>query len=122
MSPGGVVILDDMMPRNSLEAFRNCEATGSYLIVGLDLSSTVLDDAYEDLVPTLTAADPQTVPEDWLHRRESFDPHQIADSDVWDEVVALRTADAQRSAYEPLWKKLAALPRLGDLAGDDPHL
>jgi hypothetical protein len=146
MSPGGVVILDDMIPRSSLEAYRirrtgrswtgdifkvhevlrtyrpdltllpvNCEATGSYLIVGLDPSSTVLDDAYESVLPQLTSPDPQTVPDAWLRRRECHDPHQVIDSDVWDEVRALRAADAARSAYAPLWERLAGLPTLGDV-------
>jgi hypothetical protein len=146
-SPGGVLMLDDMLPRSSLEAYRirrtarswtgdvfkvhdilrtyrpdltllpvNCFGTGGYLVVGLDPSSTVLDDAYDSLVPTLTSPDPQTVPDSWLRRRKCCDPRQLIESDVWDEVVALRAADAPRSEYAPLWERLAALPRLGDPA------
>lgn len=145
MSPGGVVILDDMIPRNSLEAYRvrrtgpwagdvfkvhsvlrehrpdltlvplNAEPTGSYLVVGLDPRNTVLDEAYESLVPFLTSPDPQTVDEAWLDRRTAVDPAALLDSDIWPELVSLRNAGAERSAYAHLWKRLSELPTLGSL-------
>ena len=144
MSPGGVVILDDMLPRSSLEAYRirrtgpswtgdifkvhqvlrdhrpdltlmplNTEPTGSYLVVGLDPQSRVLDEVYPSLVPMLTAHDPQVVSTEWLERHGAYDPAQVVSSDVWAEVVQLRNADSPRSAYAPLWERLAALPTLG---------
>jgi len=143
MSPGGVLIMDDMIPRSSLEAYRvrrtkawagdvfkvhtvlrehrpdltlvplNAEPTGSYLVVGLDPSSTVLDEAYDSLVPFLTSRDPQTVDEVWLDRRTAVDPRALLDCDIWPEVVLLRNAGADRSAYAHLWKRLAELPTLG---------
>jgi len=143
MSPGGVIVLDDMIPRNSLEAYRvrrtgpwagdvfkvhtvlrehrpdltlvplNAEPTGSYLVVGVDPSSTVLGEAYESLVPFLTTPDPQTVDAEWLERKAAVDPAALLECDIWAEVVALRNGGAERQEYAHLWKRLAGLPRLG---------
>jgi hypothetical protein len=136
VAPGGVVVLDDVLPRNDLEAYRvrrtqawagdvfkvhavlqqyrpdltllplNTQPTGSYMILGTDPSSTVLDEAYESLVPYLTSKDPQKVDIEWLERRDSVDPAVLLRSDVWDEVVRLRNAGAERDAFTDLWKAL----------------
>lgn len=136
MSPGGVIILDDMLPRNSLEAQRirrttswagdvykvhdvlrrhrpdltilpvNTEPTGSYLVVGLDPTSTVLDEVYDAELPRLSAPDPQTVDADWLRRTDAYAPSAILSSPVWGELRALRDRDAAASAYTELWKQL----------------
>lgn len=141
MSPGGVIVLDDMLPRNSLEAQRvrrtlswagdvykvhdvlrryrpdltllpiNTEPTGSYLIVGLDPTSTVLDDAYEEMLPTLRAPDPQTVDPAVRRRTEAYDPTTILSTPVGDELRALRDRDAPAEEYTDLWEQLRALPR-----------
>ena len=140
MAPGGVILLDDMLPRNSLEAYRirrthnwtgdvykvhqvlqayrpdlivipvNTGPTGSYLIVGLDPSSIVLDDHYATIEPTITGADPQIVPQDWLERRTAVDATTLLASDVWARVVELRNAGAGAEAFAPLWRDLAGLP------------
>lgn len=144
MAPGGVIVLDDMLPRNSLEAFRvrrtkawagdvfkvhevlrthrpdltiipvSTGPTGSYLVVGLDPTSTVLEGVYESLVPFLTSSDPQEVSPEWADRRECFDPDVVLGSGVFEEVVRLREAGAGREEYTELWKKLASLPLLID--------
>lgn len=136
MSPGGVIILDDMLPRNSLEAQRirrttswagdvykvhevlrrhrpdltilpiNTEPTGSYLVVGLDPTSTVLDEIYESVLPELSSADPQTVDADWLRRTHAFQPSPILSSPVWAELRSLRDRDAPAADYTHLWQAL----------------
>lgn len=136
MSPGGVIILDDMLPRNSLEAQRirrttswagdvykvhevlrrhrpdltilpiNTEPTGSYLVVGLDPTSTVLDEVYEKVLPELSSPDPQTVDKDWLQRTNAYQPRQILSSPVWAQVRELRDRDAAAGEYTALWQQL----------------
>lgn len=137
MSPGGVVILDDMLPRNSLEGQRirrtsawagdvykvddvlrrhrpdltilpiNTDPTGSYLVVGLDPTSTVLDEVYPDELPRLSAPDPQTVDAEWCRRTHAHEPSGIMSSPVWAEVRALRDRDAPAEDYTHLWQALA---------------
>lgn len=139
MSPGGVVILDDMLPRNSLEAQRirrtsawagdvykvhellrrhrpdltllpiNTEPTGSYLIVGLDPTSAVLDDVYAEVLPELSAPDLQTVDPDWLRRTNAYDPKAILSSPVWAQVRSLRDRGASAGEYTDLWRQLREL-------------
>ncbi|HWC21855.1 MAG TPA: class I SAM-dependent methyltransferase [Flexivirga sp.] len=136
MSPGGVVILDDMLPRNSLEAQRirrtvswagdvykvhevlrrhrpdltllpiNTDPTGSYLIVGLDPTSTVLDEVYEQVLPELSAPDPQKVDTDWVRRTHAYDPKAVMSSPVWAKVRALRDGGASAADYTELWQEL----------------
>jgi len=136
MSPGGVIILDDMLPRNSLEAQRirrtvawagdvykvhtvlrkyrpdltilpvNTEPTGSYLVLGLDPTSTVLDEVYEQVLPELSAPDPQTVDLSWLRREDAHAPEALLSSPVWEQLRALRDGGAGFEDYQPLWEQL----------------
>jgi len=146
MSPGGVVVMDDVIPRNSLEASRvrrtgpwagdvfkvhevlrehrpdltllplSTEPTGSYMIVGLDPASTVLDEAYESLLPFLTSPDPQVVATDWAERRACLDPAAVLGSAALDEVVRLRDAGAGREEFSGLWQQLSEIPPLARTA------
>lgn len=139
MSPGGVIILDDMLPRNSLEANRirrtsawagdvykvhdvlrrhrpdltllpiNTEPTGSYLVVGLDPTSTVLDKVYEEVLPQLSAPDPQKADADWLRRTHAYEPKAILSSPVWAQVRSLRDRGADAAEYTELWQQLRKL-------------
>ena len=142
MSPGGVVILDDMLPRNSLEAFRirrtrgwtgdvykvhevlatyrpdltlvpiSTYPTGSYMVVGLDPTNTVLDDHYAEIEPTLTGQDPQVVPQEWLERRTAVDAERVLGLDVWKQLAELHHGGAAptRDQVAPLWTPLRELP------------
>lgn len=135
MSPGGVIVLDDMLPRNSLEASRirytrawtgdvfkvhdilrryrpdltlvpvNTEITGSYMVVGLDPTNTVLDEKYEEFRGELEAKDPQTVDTAWLQRQATFDPRAILGSPAWARLRELRAAGADRAAYTEVWQE-----------------
>lgn len=119
MSPGGVVILDDMLPRNSLEAFRirrtrgwtgdvykvhdilatyrpdltlvpiSTYPTGSYMVVGVDPANTVLDDHYAEIEPKLKTPDPQVVPQEWLERRTAVDAEQVLGLEIWKQLAEL---------------------------------
>lgn len=139
MSPAGVIVLDDMLPRNPLEAARdrmtgpwtgdvykvaeflrehrpdltvipvNTSPTGTVIVVGLDPSSTVLADRYEDLLPVCLAEDPQQVPEDLMERIGSVDAAALLESPAWAQLVAARTDSADITA---ITATLAALPRV----------
>jgi len=134
MSPGGVVILDDMLPRNSLEAYRirrtrswtgdvykvhevlaryrpdltlipiSTYPTGSYLVVGLDPANTVLDEHYDEIEPTLTGPDPQVVPQEWLERRTAVDAERVLGLDLW-----TRLAELHHSGTTPTRGQVAPL-------------
>jgi len=142
MSPGGVVILDDMLPRNSLEAYRirrtrgwtgdvykvhevlatyrpdltlipiSTYPTGSYMVVGLDPTSTVLDDHYAEIEPTLTHPDPQVVPQEWLERRTAVDAEAVLGLDVWKQLADLHHTGTTPTSEQvaPLWEQLRDLP------------
>lgn len=146
MSPGGVVILDDMLPRNSLEAFRirrtrgwtgdvykvheilaeyrpdltlvtvSTYPTGSYLVVGLDPSSTVLADHYAEIERRLVTPDPQVVPEEWLERRTAVDADRLLELDTWKRLGELHRGSASltRDDVAPLWRPLRELPTVWD--------
>jgi len=144
MAPGGVVVLDDVLPRNHLEAYRirrtgpwsgdvfkvlsvlqthrpdltvvpiNTSPTGTLLVAGLDPTNTALADAYPDIEPTLTTPDPQTVPADLLHRTAAVDPRDLLGSDVLTRAVALRDKDGTTADFAALYAELNDLPRYGD--------
>lgn len=139
MSPAGVIVLDDMIPRNSLEAYRirrttawagdvykvhqvlatyrpdltiipvNAFATGSYLVVGLDPTSTVLDDHYAEIEAQIATPDPQVVPQEWLERRTAVDARSLLALDAWKRLVERRDSASPEELAE-IWQELAALP------------
>ena len=143
MSRAGVIVLDDMLPRNSLEAYRirrtkawtgdvyklhevlttyrpdltiipvNARLTGSYLVVGLDPDSTVLEEHYDEIEARIATPDPQVVPQDWLERRTAVDAATLLGLDVWEKLAAARDPEPSPGALAPLWAELAALPRVG---------
>ena len=131
-SPSGVVVFDDVLPRSVSEAARNRHTvawagdvykvalaleryrpdltvvplntapTGVLLVLGLDPSSTVLADRYEEIVAEFAAEDPQPVPDDVLHRRTAADPRRVAESSVWAELAAARESGGPWPSLEPL--------------------
>ncbi|MDQ3176818.1 MAG: class I SAM-dependent methyltransferase [Actinomycetota bacterium] len=118
--PTSVIVLDDMLPRSTAEAARvqcrgawagdvfkavevirsrrsdlavipvNTRPTGVVVVIGVDPLSTALADCYDDVLPALTAGDPQTVPDHVLSRTGAADPAALAASPVWAELRALR--------------------------------
>jgi predicted O-methyltransferase YrrM len=138
MSPAGVVLLDDMLPRNSLEAARdrrtaawagdvfkvadilrsyrpdltiipvNTSPTGTVLVLGLDPTSRVLEDNYDAALAACLAPDPQVVPEETLHRTHAVDPKTLMESPVWAKLVGLRKKNVSRAALDKALGTLTA--------------
>ena len=138
MSPAGVVLIDDMLPRNSLEAARdrrtaewagdvfkvadilrhyrpdltvipvNTSPTGTVIVLGLDPSSRVLDDDYDAALAICLAPDPQVVPDETLKRTHAADPVTLMASPAWARLVALRKKTVNRAALDKVLASLAA--------------
>jgi Methyltransferase domain len=139
----GVVVLDDMLPRDVAEAARdrhtgdwagdvfkmigilrdrrpdlvvlpvNTEPTGVLVITALDPSSAVLRDSYDELLPELESADPQEVPEGILSRTVSVSAKSVLASTAWKRLVELREADADRASVARAVAGLRRIKRLG---------
>jgi predicted O-methyltransferase YrrM len=120
MAPTGVIVLDDVMPRNVLEAARdrlttswtgdvykvvdiireqrpdltvipiNTSATGTAIVLGADPTSTVLEENYEQNLALCQGPDPQPVPDAVLHREHAVDVSAVTDPGWWARLRALR--------------------------------
>ena len=142
-SKGTVVIFDDVLPRNDLEAYRirrtvdwagdvykiwsilreyrpdlvviplNTSPTGKMLVTNLDPISTVLEDNLDDITKRLTSPDPQKVDPAILHREEAIDPTILLNHSALIQLVKLRNEKAQADEYQEVWDQLRAIPRLG---------
>lgn len=129
-TPTSVVVFDDVLPRSEAEAARerhtslwagdpfkmtavleryrpdlaivplDTEPTGMLLVLGLDPTSTVLADHYDEIVDQ-HATDGQ-VPDDVLDRRAAADPRLVAALPLWEELAAARTAGTSLPDLEPL--------------------
>jgi hypothetical protein len=119
--PCSVVVFDDMLPRNQLEARRrrasaawagdvykvgdtlrglrpdlvaleiDTTPTGTLVVINTDPSNRVLDAAYDHLVVEYVAPDPQVVPEPILTRRRAMKGDDLLSSPVWRDICGLRT-------------------------------
>jgi hypothetical protein len=108
-----VIVFDDMFPRTVDEAARDrytnawtgdvfhmqdvlrtyrpdltvlvadTNPTGLLLVTGLDPTSTVLADAYDEIVARYVKDDPQDVPDDVLRRAGALDPAKLLQSPLW---------------------------------------
>jgi len=140
MADTGVIVLDDVLPRNGLEAARdrktepwtgdvykvveilhrqrpdlvallvNTAPTGTAVIVGVDRTSTVLKDAYTAEEPYLLHPDPQTPPQDYLDRSISIEPDVLLESPVWEQLVNKRESGSTAD-LQALWDELRSLAR-----------
>jgi hypothetical protein len=138
MADTGVVVLDDVLPRNGLEAARdrktlswtgdvykvvdilrrrrpdlvvllvNTDPTGTAVVLGADQASTILKDAYAEEEPYLLRPDPQTPPQAYLDRSIAIEPDVLLESPVWEELVAVRESGASADLF-PLWAELRSL-------------
>jgi hypothetical protein len=109
----GAIVFDDILPRTVDEAARDritrawtgdvykllgvlarhrpdliclrigTEPTGLLLVVGLDPTSRVLAERYDDIVRELVTPDPQVVPTDVLERHGVLDPQAVLDASFW---------------------------------------
>jgi hypothetical protein len=138
MADTGVVVLDDVLPRNGLEAARdrktepwtgdvykvveilrrrrpdlvvlivNTAPTGTAVVLGVDQASSILKDAYPKEEPYLLQSDPQTPPLEYLDRSIAIEPDALLESPVWEEIVSVRGSGASAHLAE-LWDQLRAL-------------
>ena len=138
MADTGVVVLDDVLPRNGLEAARdrktepwtgdvykvveilrrrrpdlvvlivNTAPTGTAVVLGVDQASAVLKDAYAQEEPYLLQPDPQTPPLEYLDRSIAIEPDALLESPVWEEIVSVRDSGASAHLVE-LWDQMRAL-------------
>jgi hypothetical protein len=127
-SPGSIIVLDDMLPRTVAEAARdrytaawtgdvfkvaavleayrpdlivirlNTRRTGMVLVVGLDPTSRLLTEKYDEILAEYVTADPQAVPAEILQRTTAASPKKVLRSPVWAELVAARDAGASPPA------------------------
>ena len=128
-SPGTVVVLDDVLPRNDLEAFRvrrtgawtgdvfrvypvlleyrpdlilipmNTAPTGTLLITNLDPTNRVLHHNYDEIVKSLDRPDPVIVPDDLKRRKVAADPVVVETFSGWSRWVELRDGGAPAKDY-----------------------
>ena len=138
MADTGVVVLDDVLPRNGLEAARdrktepwtgdvykvveilrrrrpdlvvlliNTAPTGTAVVLGVNSASTILKDAYAQEEDYLLRPDPQMPPQEYMERSIVIEPDVLLKSPVWDELVAIREAGASAD-LSPLWAELRSL-------------
>ena len=131
-TPTSVVVVDDVLPRSEAEASRerhtslwagdtfkiaavlkqyrpdlttmllDTEPTGMLLVLGLDPSSSVLAERYDEIVARYATDDPQRVPYDELHRRAAADPRLVADLPLWEELATARSTGTALPPLEPL--------------------
>lgn len=124
----GVIVLDDMLPRNVDEAARDrhtgawtgdvyklmtvlrdlrpdlvvipvdTEPTGVLVVLGADRSSRVLADRYDDIIREWVVPDPQAVPDDVLTRRDAVDPEALLAADIWPTLVKARRRRSGRES------------------------
>jgi Methyltransferase domain len=120
MADTGVVVLDDVLPRNGLEAARdrktepwtgdvykvveilrrrrpdlvvllvNTAPTGTAIVVGVEQTSTLLRDVYTEEEPDLLRPDPQTPPQEYMDRSIAVEPDVLLESPVWEQLVEKR--------------------------------
>lgn len=137
MARTGVVVLDDMLPRNAVEAARdrltsswagdvykvaeilrrkrpdllvllvNTSPTGTVVIVGLDPATAVKDAVYEAELAYCLAPDPQQVPPGYLDRSEAVNAEELLGLSVWEELAKRR--DDSEPALDDLWEQLRGL-------------
>jgi hypothetical protein len=122
----GVVVFDDILPRDLDEAARNrrtrawagdvykideilarhrpdlirlrvgTHPTGLLLVLGLDPDSSVLDDRYDDIIREAVVPDPQRVPPQVVARRGALDPEAVLAAPFWGVLRELREHDVPR--------------------------
>jgi len=138
MADTGVIVFDDVLPRNALEAARerktlswagdvykvveilrrrrpdlvvllvNTANTGTAVVVGFDQASTTLKDGYAEEEDYLLQPDPQTLPQEYLDRSIAVEPDILLESPVWERLVASREPGSSADLAS-LWDELRKL-------------
>jgi hypothetical protein len=120
-----VVVFDDQLPRNIDEAARDRHTTawtgdvykiipvlqryrpdlrvvvmdtaptGVTVVFGMDPTSTVLSDKYDEIIETYLLKDPQQVPDELLTRSAAMTPDDLFGASFWDSLIAAREAGSE---------------------------
>lgn len=142
MNRAGIVVLDDVLPRNALEAARNrltsawagdvykslevlerhrpdllvllvnTYPTGTAIVIGVDPGSNVLKEVYDEELPYLESEDPQSPPEYFMTRSTAIDPKAALQSEAW-ELLARARHSGDYSLVAAAKDALRAVPRIG---------
>ena len=146
MADTGVVVFDDVLPRNGLEAARdrkteswtgdvykvvemlrrrrpdlvvllvNTATTGTAVVLGVDQASTILKDAYAEEEQYLLRPDPQTLRQEYLDRSIAVEPEILLKSPVWEQLVAIRESGTSAD-LSPIWAELRSTGPLTIVVG-----
>jgi hypothetical protein len=138
MADAGVIVIDDVLPRNGLEAARdrktepwtgdvykvieilrrrrpdlvvlliNTAPTGTAVVVGVDQASTILKDAYPAEEQYLLQPDPQTPPQEYLDRSIATEPDVLLASGMWSQLARIREQGVSAD-LGALWGELRSL-------------
>jgi len=138
MADTGVIVIDDVLPRNGLEAARdrktepwtgdvykvieilrrrrpdlvvlliNTAPTGTAVVVGVDQASTILRDSYAAEEHYLRQPDPQTPPQEYMNRSIATEPDVLLASGVWSQLASIRESRMSADLRE-LWGELRSL-------------
>jgi len=138
MADTGVIVIDDVLPRNGLEAARdrktepwtgdvykvieilrrrrpdlvvlliNTAPTGTAVVVGVDQASTILRDSYAAEEHYLRQPDPQTPPQEYMDRSIATEPDVLLASGVWSQLASIRESRMSADLRE-LWGELRSL-------------
>jgi Methyltransferase domain len=138
MADTGVVVFDDVLPRNGLEAARdrkteswtgdvykvleilrrrrpdlivllvNTATTGTAVVVGVDQASNLLKGVYAEEEQYLLRPDPQRPPQAYLDRSIAVEPEVLLESLVWKQLIAIRESGASAD-LSPIWAELRSL-------------
>lgn len=147
MDRAGVVVFDDVLPRNPLEAARhrltaawagdvykaievlgrhrpdllvllvNTHPTGTAIVIGVDTDSEVLKNVYDSELPYLESDDPQSPPEDFMTRSLAVDPKAVLSSEAW-ELLACARQSGDHTLVAAAKDALRAVPRLGVMTAE----
>jgi len=140
--PASVMVFDDMLPRSVEEAARSrgtrewagdvykviavlhryrpdliaipvdSKPTGLLVVLAPDSQSTVLRDAYDEIIAANVGDDPQPVPASVLHRDGAVEPGVLLASGVWAAIVDARGGSVPRDEVATLLRH-----ELGPLIG-----
>jgi hypothetical protein len=124
----GVVIIDDVLPKDAVMAARNAttriwsgdvykiiailarhrpdlirvpvdtQPGGFLLVLGLDPASEVLDDRFDEIVLGAVRPDPQRVPAAVTERRGAVDPRSVLEAPFWSLLKDMRERGVPRRA------------------------
>jgi predicted O-methyltransferase YrrM len=142
LAPTGVIVFDDVLPRNALESARvrrtrvwagdvykaidvvarhrpdlvvllvNTKPTGTAVVVGSDNLSRVLAATHEAERAYLEAEDPQAPPHEFLSRAAAVDPVELLASEAWQLLVSARES-ADLALLVRAQELLRSIPKLG---------